>query len=153
VYRGWRLLTDELTLIDTETLSVIPIARPISLKNESIGVIQRFAREAVFGPLSPNTVKGTIRHVRPPPESVVRLNQPSKLAWCVFPSFRAQGGLTARGAPRGQAFMRIAASSVNYAMLGERGFSALSEIMDGLKCHDFEYSDLKEAVGWFNELN
>jgi HprK-related kinase A len=152
VNRGWRLFTDELTLIEPETRAIVPIARPISLKNESIEVIRQFAPEAVFGPVSPNTIKGTIGHVRPPSESVTWGNEPSKLAWCVFPRFRTQAGLAAGTVPRAQAFMRIAASSVNYTMLGPRGFNALSQIMDGLNSYEFEYGDLEEAVAWFNEL-
>jgi HprK-related kinase A len=34
--RGWRLLSDELTLIDPMSGFAVPIARPIGLKNESI---------------------------------------------------------------------------------------------------------------------
>jgi len=42
VARGWRLLSDELTLIDIDRRSVVPFPRPISLKNASIATMTRF---------------------------------------------------------------------------------------------------------------
>ena len=47
VNRGWRLLSDELTLIERETGLIVPLPRPISLKNNSIRVIKSFAPGAV----------------------------------------------------------------------------------------------------------
>lgn len=48
VNRGWRLLSDELGLISKAGL-IQPVARPVSLKNQSIEVIRRFAPEACIG--------------------------------------------------------------------------------------------------------
>ena len=52
VNRGWRLLSDELTLIDPETGLAVPLARPVSLKNQSIDVIRKFVPNAVIGPIA-----------------------------------------------------------------------------------------------------
>jgi HprK-related kinase A len=152
VNRGWRLLTDELTLIDPKSRAIIPIARPISLKNDSIEIIRHFAPQTVFGPLSPNTIKGTIAHVRPPADSVAQARESCTAAWSVFPKYRSASGVTDRGVPKAQAFMHIAGSSVNYTLFGAQGFTMLSEIMDGLSCYEFEYGDLSEAVAWFDKL-
>jgi hypothetical protein len=46
--RGWRLFSDELALIDTATGLVWPMTRPVSLKNQSIDVIQAFEPAAVI---------------------------------------------------------------------------------------------------------
>ncbi len=68
-YRGWRLLSDEFGLLRPGTLSLLPIPRPMPLKNESIGVIRAFLPEAILGPEIPGTRKGTVAHVRPPASS------------------------------------------------------------------------------------
>ena len=52
---GWRLLSDELALIDPGSGRVWPLCRPVSLKNRSIEVIRHFAPEAVFGPVAEGT--------------------------------------------------------------------------------------------------
>jgi hypothetical protein len=129
------------------------MARPISLKNESIDVIRKFAPEAVFGPVSPNTIKGTIAHVRPPSDSVARAGEASNIVSCIFPRFRPDGRLIARSVSRAQSFMQIAASAVNYTLLGAQAFNSLAQIVDTLNSYELEYSDLNQAVAWFNELN
>ena len=150
--RGWRLLTDELTLIEPETNQVLPLPRPISLKNESIKVIREFAPESVFGPASLNTVKGTIVHVRPPKQSVTRMLDPSQPAWVVFPQFRAGSSIKGQPIPKPQALLRVAENAVNYWILGTDGFCVLSRLIETVDCHEFEYGNLDEAVSWFNSL-
>ena len=44
--RGWRLLSDEFGLIRPGTTDLVPVPRPMALKNESIDVIRQFDREA-----------------------------------------------------------------------------------------------------------
>lgn len=153
VSRGWRLLTDELSLIDTESRTIVPLGRPVSLKNESIDVIKTFAPEAAFGPISPNTVKGTIAHMKPPTDSIERVNEHSTAAWLIVPSYRAGATTSARRIGKGEAFMRVAESAVNYMALGELGFSLVSALVDEMSCCRFEYGDLQDAVQWFNELS
>lgn len=42
VSRGWRLLSDELALLSLSQQLLVPLARPINLKNESIDIIKKF---------------------------------------------------------------------------------------------------------------
>jgi HprK-related kinase A len=66
VARGFRLLSDELALIDIDRGALVPLPRPISLKNESIDVIARFWPDASMSEVVPDTLKGSVVHVRPP---------------------------------------------------------------------------------------
>ena len=72
VARGWRLLSDELTMIDAQTRDVVPLPRPISLKNASIAVMADFWPEGPMSPVVHDTLKGSVAHVRPPASSVER---------------------------------------------------------------------------------
>jgi HprK-related kinase A len=153
VNRGWRLLTDELTLIDVNGRTIVPLARPISLKNQSIDIIGRFAPDAVLGPISPNTIKGTIAHLRPPAESVARAGEQCSPAWLIVPQYHADRATSVRPVAKTDGFMRIAASAVNYMALGQPGFEAISALVDNMRCYRLEYSDLDEAVRWFEALS
>jgi HprK-related kinase A len=152
VSRGWRLLTDELTLIDLATHAIFPLARPVSLKNESIEVLRNFAPEAVFGPASPNTIKGTVAHMRPPADSVRRVHERCLPAWIVTPKYAAGQPLTAKKMSPGESFMMLAGSSVNYMLHGASGFDLLTSVIDGVKSFALEYSDLDSALSWFDDL-
>ena len=58
VLRGWRLLSDEITLLEAREGQAVPLPRPISLKNESIAVIRQFAPAAPLGTAWTDTAKG-----------------------------------------------------------------------------------------------
>lgn len=56
VLSGWRLLSDELTLINRKTGLIQPLPRPVSLKNQSIEVIRQFDPEAYINRASHDTI-------------------------------------------------------------------------------------------------
>jgi len=87
VCRGWRLLSDEMTLVSVADGLVYPVPRPISLKNRSLDVIRNFSPDVVMGPVVNNTAKGAIGHVRPPDESVELGEIPAKPAKLIFPKY------------------------------------------------------------------
>lgn len=152
VVSGWRLLSDELTLIDRNTGLIHPLPRPISLKNQSIPVIQAFSPDAFINRPSHDTTKGTVAHMRPPTESVRRQHEPARPGWVIFPKW--QTGARAALTPRSQAqtFMYLAQNAFNYSHLGADGFRAGTRLIDQVSCYDFEYSQLDDAVAAFDQL-
>jgi len=150
--RGWRLLTDESTLLDPASGSVCGPARPVSLKNASIEVLRRFAPEAVIGPACHDTIKGTVAHMRPPEGSALAAGRPARPAWLVFP--RYQPGAETRLTPRhpAEAFMEMASQAFNYANLGRTAFHATADLIDQVEAYDFVYSRLEEAIDCFDAL-
>jgi hypothetical protein len=153
VSRGWRLLTDELALFSRDTGRLVPLVRPVSLKNESIEVIGRFAPHAVLGPVTRDTLKGTVAHMRAPSASVQRQLETASPRWIVFPRYRA--GAPARLAPlsKGRAFIPLAEATFNYSLLGLEGFHLLGNIVDACDCHEFTYSRLEDAIATFDALS
>jgi hypothetical protein len=152
VSRGWRLLTDELTLLCPQTESVLPLARPISLKNESIKAMQRFAPTATFGPEIHNTIKGTIAYMRAPSESVRRMDDSAIPGWMIFPNYEPGGETSVRSLSKAQTFRQLAGGLVNHAALGVLGFRLFTNLIDRTDCYEFAYSDLEEATVWFDQL-
>ncbi|MBQ5948161.1 HprK-related kinase A [Massilia sp. ST3] len=152
VCRGWRLLSDELCLVRHADGALVPVPRPVSLKNASIGVIQAFSPQAVFGPRVEGTAKGTIGHMRAPGDSVARALEPARPVAIVFPRYEA--GAATRVAQLGKAgtFMRVADNAFNYALLGERGFATLGDLVDACSGIEFSYSSLDEAMAVFERL-
>lgn len=144
---GWRLLSDELTLIDLASGLVHPNPRPVSLKNASIGVVRREVPEAVLSPAVRDTLKGTVAHLRPPGDSIKRVDEPAFPALIVFPRFVE--GVEGRLSPlvKGEAFMRMADNAFNYSILGAVAFRALAALVDRSDCFEFSYGgDVDEAL-------
>lgn len=152
VCRGWRLLSDELTLVRRDDGMVVPLARPVSLKNASIDVIRGFAPDALLGKPVPGTTKGTIAHLKAPPDSVARFGEPARARHIVFPRYQAGAATTLTPVPKGQLFMRVAENAFNYFVLGPAGFDCLADLVDDCDGHEFCYSQLDEAIALFDRL-
>lgn len=152
VHRGWRLISDELALIDMGSGLVRGMARPVNLKNQSIEVIKAFEPAAELTESVPNTNKGTVALMRPPGWAVDRVREPARPAWIVLP--RYSPGAAARFTPIEKAltFMTVAEQSFNYDIHGERGFQALARIVDQCQTLKFEYSALEDAAQQFAAL-
>lgn len=151
--RGWRLLSDELALVDPATGGLVPLARPISLKNESIDVIRRFAPNAVIGPAATDTAKGTVAHVKPSAESVFRMREPAVPRWVVFPKYEPGAETVLSPRPKGNALLHLADNAFNYTILGVHGFATMSRLIEQSECFDFTYSRLDEAISQFDALS
>ncbi len=87
---GWRLLSDEMTMIDRDDGLLVPLARPVNLKNRSIEIIRAFDSSAVFGDTARDTHKGTVSHLRASADSVARMAERARAAHVVFPRWQCR---------------------------------------------------------------
>lgn len=150
--RGWRLFSDELAMIDGPEPSLVPLPRPVSLKNQSIELIRRRHPQAVFGPLARDTHKGTIAHLRVPDESVDRAAETVRPALIVFPKWSSDAELQVNSVGQGQAAMRLIDQSFNYPLLGQAGFERLADLVQAAEAWELTYSSLDEAVDVLDDL-
>ncbi len=145
VARGWRIFSDEMTLIDTKTGSIVPAPRPISLKNESIEVIQDFAPEMVFGPASDDTHKGRVAHIQPFPDAIANAKDEAEPAIILFPKYEAGASSDLQVFSRALTVIDLAENAFNFNILGSDGFKLLTDTVARCDCYRFSYSELDEA--------
>jgi HprK-related kinase A len=135
---GWRLLSDELTVLDPADGLLIPHPRPISLKNASIDVVAGF-EGARLGPIYRDTRKGTITHAACPPASMASAGERARPAWIVFPRFEAGAAVHVEQLSRVEAFALLSEQSFNGERMGAPGFEALCAMFDHVTCHELVY--------------
>ena len=152
ICRGWRLLSDELTLISMADGTIVPLCRPVSLKNESIDIIQRYEPSTVFSDVVRDTAKGTVAHLKVAADHLEKINLRARPGWVIFPKYEAgsDAQLTARS--RASSMLELAQNAFNYAVLGAAGFQALGDVVDQSNCYDFVYSRLDDALRTFDAL-
>ena len=139
-------------MITPATGELTALARPISLKNESIDVMRRFVPDVVLSRPAERTLKGTIALAKPPLDSVRRVADPALPAWIIFPNFAAGAPTRLQSRPKAECFIELAANAVNYSVLGEPAFDAIAEVVTRSACYDFTYSDLRDGVRLLTEL-
>lgn len=152
IHNGWRLLSDELTLVRHDDALLAPLPRPVSLKNDSINIIKRYAPQAVFSPSVTDTIKGTVAQMKAPSDSILRADELAAPGWVIFPRYKAGAPLSITPVLRTQAFMRVADNSFNYSQLGAAGFETLGGVVQQSDCYDFHYGVLNEAIDAFDRL-
>jgi HprK-related kinase A len=152
VHNGWRLLSDELAMIRLADGLLLPLPRPISLKNASIDIIRNYVPGTVFSPAVNDTSKGTVAHLKPPADSIRRCAETAKPAWVVFPKYQAGSAPELTAMAPARAFIQLATNGFNYGALGPKGFDAMAGIVDTANCYTFTYSQLDDAIDVFSKL-
>ena len=152
VARGWRLLSDELTLVRLSDGLIEPLPRPISLKNASIDVIRAYAPASVISRPVHATNKGTVAHVKPPAASVERAGECARAAVIVFPRWVAGAAPLLEPLPAARAFIEVAENAFNYSLLGRAGFDAMARLIEASASYRFSYGTLDDAIAVFAQL-
>lgn len=151
VGNGWRLLSDELAIIDMQSGKVIPMPRPVGLKNQSIDVIREFLPSAVIGPICHDTRKGTVAHMAASKTDSTNC-EPVTPAWIVFPRYLTGSEAMLTLHPKAHAMVDLANNAFNYNIAGLKGFKLLAQIVEAADTYDFHYSQLQDAVTVFEQL-
>jgi len=125
---------------------LIPIPRPISLKNDSINLIRDFSPTAVIGGTARDTHKGTVAYMRPPADSVDRQSEMAKPRWIVFPKYESGATLKFEPYSKARTLVYLAHNSFNYHIHGARGFELLGNILDHCDCYNLSYGSLEDAL-------
>jgi len=150
---GWRLLSDEMCLVDMNTGAIVPFVRPVSLKNQSLQLIQAWYPSAQIRQITSGTTKGTVGYLLPSSGSWQAFKQTAAAAWVVFPQYNsAQQTLQLSKISQADAFMHLANNSFNYAVLAERAFSCLGKLTQQITAYRLEYADINQALAELDKL-
>ena len=153
INKGWRLLSDELALVDRQSGLITPVPRPVSLKNQSIDLIADTFPHNEFSPVVHDTLKGSVALMRPPTESILRAAEVALPCLVVFPKYLCHSVMKLTALPKAEAFMKLADLSFNYDVLGGEGFNTLVNLVERCRTYDFVYDgDFDEACDCFEQL-
>lgn len=152
IQRGWRLLSDEMAMLSLESGLLHGLARPVSLKNQSLDVIRRFQPGVVIGAPAHDTAKGTVAHLKPIRAHVDTVSDPAVPAWVVFPRYTPQAPASLTPRAKADSMMELGRNAFNYSLLGLDGFNALVNTITRCACFDFSYGHLDDATAAFERL-
>lgn len=147
----WRLLSDELAILDPASGALVAHPRPVNLKNESIDIVAGFAG-TTLGPAVRDTRKGTVAHAACPETSTLSADQPATVRWVVFPRFEAGGEPHFEEITRAEAFALISEQSFNRERMGRVGFDALCELLAGARCYEATYGSTADGIALMRRI-
>lgn len=152
VNKGWRLLSDELALVRVSDGMLVPVPRPVGLKNASIDIVRAYVPGAAISRAVKDTTKGTVAHLRAPAASVARADELARPGWIIFPQYTAGAAPQLAPLRRIDAFQQLAENAFNFSVLGADGFDTLAGIVERCDSYTFNYSKLDDALAAFASL-
>lgn len=152
IARGWRLLSDEFALVEPASGLLIPVPRPVALKDRSIGLIAEWAPDVYLSPPVVNNEGQTVAYMRPPLDSVAASSVKCPPGLIVIPRYVDAVETSATPMTRARALLHLADNSFNYNLHGRTGFERLAGIADAAPCVTLRYSRLEEGVDAVNRL-
>lgn len=151
-YADWQMFSDEMALIDIDTLKVNPLYRPSSLKNKSIEVVSQRCKHATLSNTTFGTHKGDIAHARIHNTDEFLTFKPVKPVAIVFLKFVEGSETSFRTVSQTEAFAMMLRNTFNYNILGVQGFRVLSELAEICETIYLEYSDIDDVDDFLTEL-
>ena len=103
---------------------VLPVPRPISLKNREIEIVRHRQPSVVFGP--EGMTRSLAFRARYRRASVRRAGESAPVEWVVVPRFAPGRPTTFEPLPRARALLQLTDQSFNYNYLGARGYTCLA---------------------------
>ncbi len=151
--RGWRLLSDEFGLLRPEDGLLVPMPRPISLKNQSIELIRGATPGMRFSAVIGGTPKGNVTLAAPPPVDIRRQHEPARPRWIVFPAWRQdQAAPTLQPLTATEAFVEINDNAINYEIAGEAGFRAVRGLAETCAAYRLSFGSLEQGLQAIDSL-
>lgn len=149
--RGWRLLSDELALINFNSLNVTPFVRPICLKNNAVNIVTQWLPNQPRSDIAPNTHKGDVMHLAPSEASWRSKAIDATLSAIVLPKYCADVYCEIQPLTQRQAFNQIFENCFNMGILGIEGFNTLSAIADKVNAYQINFNCADEVVDFIEE--
>jgi len=140
---GWRLLSDEMAVLDVETGKVLPFVRPICLKNNSIDLVKDWFPDTFVSQRATDTQKGDVAHVRPPIDAVKRCNESADLFAIVFPKFQLKSPMEIFSVEQTATLNMLIENAFNFDLFGHKGFEFISGKLPDLLLLETTYSDVE----------
>ncbi len=148
---GWQLYSDEMALIDLDTLEVKPLFRPVCLKNHSIDLIQQQFPNAIFTDKSIDTVKGDVAHLKTCTFKQFSHYKAVPIVAFVSPKYKQGHDTEAYIVDKIEGFSSLVSHAFNYNILGESGFDIISSLIENTQQYEITYSHLSEVEDIINK--
>ena len=152
-WSGWRLLSDEMTVFCFESGRIVANPRPVSLKNEAVGVMRARAPNARFSRTYRETAKGDIAYMQPPLDAVAHRHDSAGAGLLVAPMYRRGAATTVRAMTHAEAFRWLTDNAVNYASMLQFGFDTVANFIERSGRYALTYSDVDDAIATIGGLH
>ncbi|MDO6498010.1 HprK-related kinase A [Photobacterium sanguinicancri] len=149
--KGWRLLSDELALINPETLQLHGLGRPMNLKNQSVDLMRNYYPKSAFSPIIQDTHKGKISLVKARSTYTEQLPLVADPKLLVFVNYDPSESCYAERVTQSHALTEIIQNSFNFGLLNQQGFQTAKALVNKTKALFIEYHNFQDCESVIKE--
>jgi len=142
---GWKLYSDEMAIIDLDTLQVKPLFRPVCLKNQSISLVKKWFPQSIFTGTAKDTQKGDVAHLKVNSFAEYQTFSPVDVAAIVFPKYQKNSQTEPYKISKIAGFEKLAGNSFNYNILGNTAFDTIQRLVEQTQQVEMNYNDLSDV--------
>ena len=144
---GCRFFSDEIAVLNVESLCVSPLPLPMSIKPGSVGPLSRY-----YAGLSERSVHlrsdgKKVRYLSPPPQNLTETVEVSvPVNYLVFPKYREDAENRLNTLDKFETMQRLATTGSSNRDITNRDVKAMIALVEKSPCYEIVYSDLSKAV-------
>jgi hypothetical protein len=149
---GWTFFSDELAVLDVNTLTVAPFLLPMSIKPGSVAALEGTYPGLAALSVYPRSDGKQVRYLLPPVASRPVGGAEGKVHCLVFPSFREGGQNRCEALGKEAALQRLVRTGSSSRELSEQDVAAMIALVEERPCFDLVFSETDAAVAVLETL-
>ena len=149
--RGFQYFSDELAVIDVETLQVRPFTMPMSIKPGSLTVLAQEYPEldTLANHFRPDGK--VVRYLQPPTESLPETDSTATVSALVFPHYKEGDGNYFMSLSKEDTLQRLVQTCSSDRSLRPQDIKAMLAMVEQSECMALHYEDTHEAIQLLKE--
>jgi hypothetical protein len=143
---GYGYFSDEIAIIDPETVRVSPLPLPMSVKPGSVPLLAPYYPRLEASPRHHRRDGKRVRYLLPPADTLPRPGRSAEIHGVVFIRHQRDSAPALRRLDRVDALQRLAATGSSDRELRENDVCAMIDIVEKGHCYELVYSRLEPAI-------
>ena len=144
---GCRFFSDEIAVLNVESLCVSPLPLPMSIKPGSVEPLSRYYVGLSERPVHLRSDGKKVRYLSPPPPNLTETFEVSAPVNClVFPKYREGAENRLNMLDKFETMQRLAMTGSSNRDITNRDVEAMIALVEKSPCYEIVYSDLSKAI-------
>jgi len=152
IKKGFRYLSDEIAIIDPQTLKIYPFLKPLNMKKGSLSLFKEFEPEMRLISKNDINMEDKIHHIFVNNCSIHPMNKPIPLKNIILIQYNPSIKCKLRPISRASAIFEIARCSFNQYRFREKGINILYDLVKECQCYYLCFNQLSKAINLINDI-
>ena len=144
--QGWRCITDELSVVSQESLSLSPFPIPLRIRSGSFVPLMDYYPALSALPIHQDLYQQPIRWIPTPAASLAPIAEQYPITIWMYPQYEKEATTILEPLDKATALDKITATGSSGRAMTLRDAKCMVKLVEQTPCYTLTYSDLKNAI-------